>query len=403
MVIANYPYQREIVREVLRGLNRRKRLLHIISGPRQVGKTVAARQIAAKWSGKIVNASADAPLPPGPEWLRAQWGRATLAAGQRTAEDAAVLLILDEVQKIQGWSEVIKELWDDECLQPAGLEVLLLGSSSLLLQKGLSESLAGRFFLHRCPHWGYTEMAGAFSWSLDQWIYFGGYPGAAEMIEDEDIWAAYVTDSLIETVLARDVLQLQTVAKPALLRHLFLLACGAPAQILSYNKMLGQLHDAGNTTTLAHYLKLLEAAFLLSGLELFKRGRQKKRGSSPKLIVWNNALISAVGGSTMAESRDDFSWWGRMVENAVGAHLMNSLTGLPHTLYYWRERSVEVDFVIETPRRLWVLEVKSGRADKTPGLAKFCQRYPEAQPLIIGYGGMDLEEFFSTDPTTLFS
>lgn len=403
MVMINYPYQRKVVGEVLRGLKGRKRLLHIISGPRQVGKTVAALHIAAQWPGRVVNASADAPLPPGPEWLRAQWNRAMPAAGHRDAEEAAVLLIIDEVQKVQGWSEVIKELWDNESLQPAGLEVLLLGSSSLLLQKGLTESLAGRFFLHRCSHWSFTEMSEAFSWSLDQWIYFGGYPGAAEMIDNERVWAAYVTDSLIETVLARDVLQLQTVAKPALLRHLFLLACGAPAQILSYNKMLGQLHDAGNTTTLAHYLKLLESAFLLSGLELFKRGRQKKRGSSPKLIIWNNALISAVIGSSMAVSRDDYSWWGRMVENAVGAHLKNSSTGFPHTLYYWRERGVEVDFVIETPRHLWILEVKSGRAAKTPGLEKFCQRYPEAQPLIVGYGGMSLEEFFSTDPAALFS
>jgi predicted AAA+ superfamily ATPase len=401
----DYPYQRKVVAEVLQILQKRKRLLQIIAGPRQVGKTVAAMQIAASWPGPVVSVSADTPVPPGPDWMRAQWNQARLLADRQRGEEsgARVLLIIDEVQKVRGWSEVIKDLWDNELLRPAGVNLLLLGSSSLLLQKGLTESLAGRFFLHRCPHWSYAEMAEAFSWSLDQWIYFGGYPGAAEMIDNEKIWAAYITDSLIETVLSRDVLQLQTVAKPALLRHLFLLSCGAPAQILSYNKMLGQLHDAGNTTTLAHYLKLLETAFLLSGLELFKRGRQKKRGSSPKLVIWNNALISAVAGRSLTLSREDYSWWGRMVENAVGAHLLNSLSSSPCSLFYWRERGMEVDYVIETPRSLWALEVKSGLPTKTPGLERFCQRYPEAEPLIIGAGGMPLEEFFRTDPVQLFA
>ena len=168
-------------------------------------------------------------------------------------------------------------------------------------------------------------MREAFDWDLDKWIFFGGYPGAADFVDEVQIWADYVNNSLIETVMAKDILQLQTVNKPALLRHLFLLSCGAPAQILSYNKMLGQLHDAGNTTTLAHYLKLLESAYLVSGLQLFKRGKQKKRGSSPKLILWNNALINAVSGITFEEARADHSWWGRLVENAVGGHLLNTL------------------------------------------------------------------------------
>ncbi len=378
------------------GLQGKKKVLHIITGPRQVGKTTAAQQIAAKWPGRSIHASADSPLPPGPEWIHAQWNRAVRLGNREGHQD--VLLILDEIQKVRGWSETIKLLWDQECRVPDGLQVLLLGSSSLLLQQGLSESLTGRFLLYRCGHWQYREMAKAFGWDFDKWIYFGGYPGAADLIAQEETWRSYVTDSLIETVLAKDILQLQTVAKPALLRHLFLLACGAPAQILSYNKMLGQLHDAGNTTTLAHYLRLLESAFLVSGLELFKRGKLKKRGSSPKLVLWNNALVSAVAGSSFARDMDDYSWRGRLIENAVGAHLQNHLAGLPYTLYYWRQRNLEVDFIVETPRDLWAIEVKSGQTGNRKGLSKFCKMYPEAKPLLLGYDGMSLEDFFNAVP-----
>ena len=392
-----YSFERKIVSEILQGLSGKKRLMHIITGPRQVGKTTAARQIADKWPGEVINVSADSPLPPGPEWIHAQWGRAVRAA-EKKRHSSHVLLILDEIQKVAGWSETVKFLWDEECRQPACLQVLLLGSSSLLLQKGLSESLAGRFFLYHCPHWQYLEMKAAFGWDLQQWVFFGGYPGVVDLVGDHEIWSRYVTDSLIETVLAKDILQLHTVAKPALLRHFFLLACGAPAQILSYTKMLGQLHDAGNTTTLSHYLKLLESAFLVSGLELFKRGKQKKRGSSPKLIIWNNALVNAVAGDPFEKSVNDFSWWGRLVENAVGAHLLNQLAGLPYALYYWRQRHCEVDYVLETPRYTWAIEVKSGKNRGTGGLAKFCEIYPEAKPLIIGPGGLSLEDFFTAAP-----
>jgi hypothetical protein len=284
--------------------------------------------------------------------------------------------------------------WDSRSPGP-DIRVLILGSSALLMQEGLSESLAGRFFLHRCAHWGFGECHGAFGWSLEQWIYFGGYPGAASFIEDETSWKRYITDSLIETVLARDVLQMSKVAKPVLLRHLFALAATLPAQSVSYTKMLGQLHDAGNTTTLAHYLKLLEAAFLASGLELFSRGVQRKRGSSPKLILWNNALVNALSTRSFADSLADTVWWGRLVENAVGAHLCNSLSSVQYSVTYWREGGHEVDFVIARGRDIWAIEVKSGRSGKAAGLSRFHKRYPEAQTLLVGAQGIPLGEFFS--------
>jgi len=273
--MAKYAYERPVVKELLQRFNEEKKLLQIITGPRQVGKTTAALQVADKWDGLVVNATADVPLPPGPEWIKAQWDFAISKARSDEGRQRGILLILDEVQKVRGWSEVVKELWDLECREKKGVNVIILGSSSLLIQKGLSESLAGRFFLHRCAHWGLDEMEKAFYWDLDKWLFYGGFPGAAPFIEQEGTWSQYVTDSLIETVLAKDVLQLQTVAKPALLRQLFMLSVVHPAQILSYNKMLGQLHDAGNTTTLAHYLRLLESGFLVSYYSNYRDGHRK--------------------------------------------------------------------------------------------------------------------------------
>lgn len=397
-----YPYERPIVQEILKGFRLKKKLMHIITGPRQVGKTTAALQVGAKWDGPVINASADLPLPPEPEWIRSQWETAEYEARSSKNKNTHVLLILDEVQKIRRWSETVKGLWDKTIQENLPIQVIILGSSSLLLQKGLSESLTGRFFPYRCTHWTFPEMEKAFNWDLKQWLFFGGYPGAAPLIEHEEIWKRYVVDALIETVLAKDVLQLQTVAKPALLRHLFMLSAVYPARILSYNKMLGQLQDAGNTTTLAHYLKLLEAAFLVSGLDLFKGNIQKKRGSSPKLIVWNNGLINAVKGDSFKSSRENFSWWGRLVENAVGAHLLNHLAGIEYSVYYWRHRVAEADFVIKTPKQLWGVEVKSGNSKNTKGLSAFSKAYPDARIMYLGAEGIALEDFFRSDPKDMF-
>lgn len=373
-------------------------VIHAMVGPRQVGKTTLARQVETSVGLPSLYATADSPVPLDAAWIETQWRRAAALAAESAKP---VLLMLDEVQKVRGWSETLKLLWDARATGPE-IRVFVLGSSALLMQEGLSESLAGRFFLHRCTHWGLAECQQAFGWSLEQWIYFGGYPGAAVFIDDESSWKRYVTDSLIETVLARDVLQMSKVAKPVLLRHLFALAATLPAQILSYTKMLGQLQDAGNTTTLAHYLKLLEAAFLVSGLELFSQGVMRKRGSSPKLILWNNALINALSTHTFHDVLADTIWWGRLVENAVGAHLCNSLVSVEYGLSYWREGNHEVDFVVTRGRKAWAIEVKSGRSGTAAGLNRFRKRYPEAQALLVGAQGIPLMEFFSKDPKQWF-
>jgi hypothetical protein len=392
-------FERALLPELRAFVQDHPSVIQALVGPRQVGKTTLARQLMASSTMPSVYASADAPLPPGPEWIETQWRRAELEAA---ASGQPVLLVLDEVQKVRGWSEAVKRLWDAKTGRGHAIRLLILGSSSLLLQAGLSESMSGRFFLHRCPHWTYPECREAFDWSLEQWIYFGGYPGAAEFIGKVDTWKQYVTDSLIETVLARDVLQLQRVSKPALLRHLFLLAAAYPAQILSYNKMLGQLQDAGNTTTLAHYLTLLESAFLVSGLPLFSRGQVRQRGSSPKLVLWNNALVSALGGPSFEAALADTAWWGRLVENAAGAHLLNALSPSASLVSYWRHNGAEVDFVVSFGTVVWAVEVKSGRPRNTSGLQAFRKRYPECRTLIVGGEGMPLETFFSTPPAVLF-
>jgi len=394
------PFRRVIVKELADSLERKPSLLQVIVGPRQVGKTTAAEQLADKLRWPTVFAAADAPLPPGPEWLETQWRLARL---QKPGPAGKVLLVLDEVQKVTGWSETVKRLWDEERRTKGPVRAVLLGSSALLVHKGASESLAGRFFLHRCQHWSWDECHQAFGWDLEQWLFFGGYPGAAALAKDEAAWKRYVADSLIDVTLSRDVLAMQTITKPALLRHLFALAAAYPAQILSYNKMLGQLQDAGNTTTLAGYLRLLETAFLASGLELFSQGQVRKRGSSPKLILWNNALINALSLRSRGETVANGGLWGRLVENAVGAHLLCGLPSTDFGVTYWRDGAEEVDFVVTHGKRVWAVEVKSGRTGKLTGLASFQRRYPKAQAWLVGTGGVPLAEFFARSATDWFT
>ena len=375
---------------VFDAINKGMPVIQVIVGPRQTGKTTGARQIMDLVKFPAVYASADAAIPHGPEWIETQWQLAKF----KSNGSQPVLLVLDELQKVRGWSEEIKRLWD---ARKSDIRLLLLGSSALLLNQGVSESLAGRFFLNRFTHWSLPECREAFGWDMDQWLYFGGYPGSAVFAEDESSWKQYVTDALIETVLAKDVLQTERVMKPALLRNLFGLACTFPSQILSYNKMLGQLADAGNTTTLAHYLKLLDSAFLVTGLAQFSKGQIRRRASSPKLLLWNNALVNALSPKTFSDTRKNSTWWGRVVENGVGAHLLNDTCSNPAiSVTYWHKGNYEVDFVLQYGEEIVALEIKSGRPAKSVGLSLFRKAYPAARTIIIGSGGIPLELFFNS-------
>ena len=368
--------------------------MQILIGPRQVGKTTLAKQVMAAHAHPTHYGSADDPAMKDRDWVFQQWDLARLKA-----KGGPGLLVLDEVQKIPDWSEAVKSLWDADSGTGSELRVLLLGSSPLLLQSGLSESLAGRFEVIAAPHWSFAEMQEAFGWDLDTYIFYGGYPGAADLIAEPERWHRYVNDSLIETSISRDILLMTRVDKPALLRRLFQLGCDYSGQILSYQKMLGQLLDAGNTVTLAHYLELLKGAGMLVGLQKFTHGKIRQRGSSPKLQVLNTALMSATHVAGFEQTRTDGTRWGRLVESAVGAHLLNSTAGSDVEITYWREGGMEVDFVIQRGTSIVALEVKSGAPRHArSGLAAFRKEFAPRSAMLVGEGGMPLHEFFTSDP-----
>jgi predicted AAA+ superfamily ATPase len=380
--------------DLARRLKEPRRFIQAVTGPRQVGKTTLVQQVVGA-SGLLARfASADEPTLREPSWITQQWEAARLEA--REAGRRGAVLVLDEIQKIPGWSESVKHLWDEDSRLRLPLKVVLLGSAPLLVQHGLTESLAGRFEVLCLPHWSFSEMSEAFGWSLDQYLFYGGYPGAASLIGEPGRWARYVLDSLIETTIARDVLLLSRVDKPALLRRLFQLGCTYSGQTLSYTKMVGQLQDAGNTTTLAHYLDLLSAAGMLTGLQKYAGQTVRQRASSPKLQVLNTALMTAQRGTTLREARKDHEFWGRLVESAVGAHLANAAALGVCELYYWRDRNREVDFVTRAGRRLTAIEVKSGRSrDTQPGQAAFAAAFKVHRSLLLGGDGIRVEEFLT--------
>lgn len=387
-------YHRPQAAELKRRLAEPRRFMQVVAGPRQVGKSTLVGQVleGAALSSRV--ASADEPTLRHAEWIGQQWEAARLTA--RDAGRRGAVLALDEIQKIPGWSDAVKRLWDEDTRSRVPLKVVLLGSAPLLVARGLSESLAGRFELIHLPHWSYAEMRAAFGWSVEQFIVYGGYPGGAPLVKEPGRWARYVLDSLVETSISRDVLLLSRVDKPALLRRLFELACRYSGQVLSYNKMLGQLHDAGNTTTLAHYLDLLAGAGMVTGLAKYSAQPARSRGSSPKLQVFNTALLSATSGLALADVRHDTEIWGRLVESAVGAHLANAAASGESELYYWRDRGAEVDFVVRAGKRVVGIEVKSGRAPRSlPGMAAFRAAFKPHRTLLVGSGGIAIEEFLA--------
>jgi hypothetical protein len=369
-----------------------RRLIQVVTGPRQAGKTTLVQQVLEQTRTLSKYASADEPVLRGREWLVEQWTIARLEA--RSAGPSGAILALDEIQKIPGWSETVKRLWDEDTAQQTPLRIVILGSAPLLLQRGLGESLTGRFEILYVPHWSFGEMREAFGWDLDRYLFFGGYPGAAPLIDDQARWTRYIRDSLIETTLSRDVLLLTRVDKPALLRRLFDLACRYSGQVLSYQKMIGQLQDAGNTTTLAHYLDLLAAAGMITGLQKFAGDVARRRGSSPKFQVLNTALLSASSGRKLNDARSDPEFWGRLVESAVGAHLANGALADGYELFYWRDRNREVDFVVKAGQRITAVEVKSGmRREVLSGMEAFSAAFKIDRQLLVGGDGIPIKEF----------
>jgi predicted AAA+ superfamily ATPase len=377
-----------------------RRFIQVLMGPRQVGKTTMASQMLKKVNIPYIFESADAVTAVNTVWIEQVWETARLKMKVQSAKE--FILVIDEIQKILNWSETVKRLWDRDTIEETGIKLVLLGSSRLLLHKGLTESLAGRFETIYLGHWSFGEMEEAFNWDAYQYAWFGGYPGGAELIGEEDRWKNYINNSLIETSVSKDILMLTRVDKPALLKRLFELGCHYSGQILSFTKMQGQLQDAGNTTTLSHYLNLLDTAGLLAGIEKYAADIIRKRSSSPRFQVHNNALLSAQKNEYFSEIMKNPAQWGHIIESSVGAHLINYSISQNYSVYYWRERNDEVDFILERRGKIIAIEVKSNDSENKKGLEVFKNKFNPHKFYLISTRGLSWQEFLKINPVDLF-
>lgn len=393
-------FERPYLKLVKARIEEPRKFIQVILGPRQVGKTTMITQLLTHLTIPNLYESADAISATNSAWLMQVWESARLRLKASGATE--FLLVIDEIQKIDNWSEVVKQQWDKDTRENINIKVILLGSSRLLIQRGLTESLAGRFETLHLGHWSYPEMQEAFGWNIQQYVYFGGYPGSATLISDEERWKNYIKDSLIETSISKDILMLTRVDKPALLKRLFELGCLYSGQILSYTKIIGQLQDAGNTTTLANYLKLLSDCGLLGGLDKYAGDIIRKRGSSPKFQVYNNALITSQSNDTYEKTIINPELWGRLVESSIGTHLINHSISERYNLYYWRDGNYEVDFVLEKGDKVIGLEVKSGMKAENAGMGMFAERFHPEKVILVGTGGIPYDEFLKINPKELF-
>lgn len=379
-----------------------RKFMQVLAGPRQVGKSTLVNQVTKSIEIPYTLENADAVNPTDSDWIHRVWEGARTIMTIRGEQER--LLVIDEIQKIDNWSEVVKREWDEDTRNRVNLKVVLLGSSRLLIKKGLTESLAGRFELIRIGHWSFQEMQDAFGVTLDQYIYFGGYPGPADMIDDERRWRKYIKDSLVAPAIDKDVIMTSNIYKPALMKQLFELGCGYSAEILSLTKMIGQLSDAGNVTTLSSYLEILNQCSLLTGLQKYANDDARKRASVPKYQVYNNALLTAYKGRSFIADRTDTKAWGRWVESAVGAHLLSMAEELDYQIYYWREPSKgrddkdkEVDYILVSNGEAIAIEVKSGRRGMNSGLPAFVEAFHPKKSFVVGTGGVPLEDFLKCD------
>jgi hypothetical protein len=391
-------YKRSVYYKIFDRLSQKSPFIQVISGPRQVGKTTLIKQLFSEPNWHGIYAIADG-ISHDTQWIESQFNAALLK--QQTDLNTPIILAIDEIQKIQNWSEIIKRLFDEQKFSnKSPIQLILLGSSNWLLQKGLSESLAGRFEQWNIDHWTFNELHDAFNITHEEYVYFGSYPGAIPMIKDEDRWKNYIRQSLIETVITKDVLLMNRIEKPALLRRLFELGTQYSGQILSFTKIMGQLQEAKNTTTLSHYLELLNHAGLLTGLSKFAMDQARKRNSSPKWQTKNNALMSSLYDYNFEQIQSDKKTWGRWVESAVGTHLL-AHKGSDLNIYYWNESNAEVDFILENKGKYIALEVKLSR-DKVSGLNQFSKQFSPSKTYQLSDNGLSWQQLISMDPRELF-
>ena len=393
-------YKRAEYQTIKKRLEEPRKFIQVVMGARQVGKSTVVKQVLKDLEIPYQFFSADNVPATSGAWISNCW------AGVRGLQSekgwGSVVLVIDEIQKIPNWSEAVKKEWDNDTFHDRNIKVLLLGSSRVLLEKGLSESLAGRFEAIRMSHWGYLEMKECFGFSLDQYLYYGGYPGAASFIDDDDRFRLYIQSAIIEATINKDILMDTPINKPALLRQTFELGAAYSGELLSLNKMVGTLQDAGNTATLAGYVNLLDERGLLCGLQKFSVDMARRRASIPKLQVYNNALRMVYTPLTFERAILDRGAWGRIFESGIGAYLVSQAFVHRFEVCYWRERSDEVDFVLRKNGSLVAIEVKSNAEKKTTGLEKFREQFRPQSSFIVGDGGIGVEDFFAMDIRKLF-
>ncbi|MBR6774471.1 MAG: ATP-binding protein [Bacteroidales bacterium] len=393
-------YKRAEYHKIKSRLEEDRKFIQVVTGARQIGKSTVVKQVLKDIELPYQFFSADNVPASNTAWISNCWA-AVRSLKENNAWDC-VILVIDEIQKIANWSEAVKKEWDDDTFNDRNIKVLLLGSSRVLLEKGLSESLAGRFEEIRMSHWGYKEMKDCFGLSLNQYIFYGGYPGAASLIGDNDRFEQYIQSSIIDATINKDILMDTPISKPALLRQTFELGSAYSGNILSLNKMLGSLQDAGNTSTLAGYINLLNESGLLCGLQKYSVDMSRRKASIPKFQVYNNALKMVYNPLTFEQAIMDRKTWGHIFESAIGAYLVSQAFVHRFNVYYWRERNDEVDFILQKKGSLVAIEVKSNAEKRTEGLEKFKQMFNPKSSFIVGDGGISAEDFFSMDLNKLF-
>lgn len=393
-------YKRTEYQIITKRLKEERKFIQVVMGARQIGKSTVVKQVLKELEIPYQLFSADNVPATNSAWISDCWAAIRSLKNNKGWE--SVILVIDEIQKIANWSEVVKKEWDDDSFHDRNIKVLLLGSSRVLLERGLSESLAGRFEEIRMSHWSYQEMKDCFGFSLEQYLFYGGYPGAASLIDDDDRFSQYVQAAIIDATINKDILMDTPISKPALLRQTFELGAAYSGELLSLNKMLGSLQDAGNTVTLAGYINLLNESGLLCGLQKFSIDTARRKASIPKLQVYNNALKMVYTPVSFEQAILDRKLWGRIVESGIGAYLVSQAFIHRFEIFYWREREDEVDFILRKKGSIVAIEVKSNAEKQTKGLEKFRQLFKPQSAFIVGDGGISAEDFLSMDIRKLF-
>lgn len=377
-----------------------RKFIQVVMGARQVGKSTVVKQVLEDLSIPYQFFSADNVPATNAAWISNCWASTRSLKDNKNCD--CIVLVVDEIQKVANWSEVVKKEWDDDTFHNRNIKVLLLGSSRVLLEKGLSESLAGRFEEIRMSHWSYKEMKECFGFTVDQYLFYGGYPGAAALIDDGERFEQYIQSSIIEATINKDILMDTPIGKPALLKQTFELGAAYSGNLLSLNKMLGSLQDAGNTSTLAGYVNLLNESGLLCGIQKYSVDMSRRRASIPKFQVYNNALKVVYSPLSFEQAILDRKAWGHIFESGIGAYIVSQAFINRFEVFYWREHNDEVDFILRKKGGLVAIEVKSNAEKRTTGLDKFNRLFKPKSSFIVGDGGISVEDFLLMDIRKLF-